>query len=144
MHLGSYVSKDGNPISITDAKKGEDGQQSRAEWNKTTSQVKVGRGKSGMESRVNADEFCSLRSKHFSKMSWTGRSRQKPRSPTRLAPGRRLFEDNYTCDELESQCWLCTGGTFPLGGRAGDDDASSRRAEHSVPRLHWHGDTVVQ
>lgn len=41
VHLGAYVSKDGNPVSIADAKKGADGEHSRAEWNKTTSVIKV-------------------------------------------------------------------------------------------------------
>lgn len=41
VHLGAYISKDGNPISITDAKRGPDGEHVRAEWNKTTSQIKV-------------------------------------------------------------------------------------------------------
>lgn len=41
VHLGAYVSKDGNPISITDAKKGADGQHMREEWNKTTGTIKV-------------------------------------------------------------------------------------------------------
>lgn len=41
VHLGAYISKDGSPVSIPDAKKGEDGQHVRGEWNKTTSQIKV-------------------------------------------------------------------------------------------------------
>ena len=50
VHLGSYISKDGNPIPITDAKTDDNGQHVRGEWNKTTSQIKV----SGSNERVNA------------------------------------------------------------------------------------------
>jgi hypothetical protein len=37
IHLGAYLSKDGKPVSTADAVKDDDGSESRANWNKTTS-----------------------------------------------------------------------------------------------------------
>ena len=41
LHLGAYLGKPSKTVEITDAAKEKDGLQSRANWNKTTSQIKV-------------------------------------------------------------------------------------------------------
>ena len=41
IHLGAYLDRKNKPVEIVDAPKGNDGKPSRANWNATTSQIKV-------------------------------------------------------------------------------------------------------